>query len=157
MMPVDVIMVSVKQVHFIEGHWEAIARRALSRIHRELAHSHAFTDAMILERSEDLIGHLGDWLTSPNSESLARYEEVGERRAAAHVALHDVVRMLQLLRQSAIDYVRENELNDSSITLRAENELEYDIGRFFDLIIYHMVKGYEAALRHQHANAAAAS
>jgi len=55
--------------------------------------------------------------------------------------------MLQIIRLCAIDYVRENELNDSSITLRAENELEYNIDRFFDLVIYHMVKGYEAALR----------
>jgi len=55
--------------------------------------------------------------------------------------------MLQIIRLSAIDYIRENELSDSTVTLRAENQLEYDIDRFFDLVIYHMVKGYEAALR----------
>ena len=43
--------------------------------------------------------------------------------------------MLQIIRLCAIDYVRENELSDSSITLRAENELEYNIDRFFDLVI----------------------
>jgi len=112
-----------------------------------MPHSHAFSDAMLMERVEEMFGHLGDWLTAPDPEMLARYEEVGQKRAAAHVHLHDLVRMLQVIRLCAIDYVRENELNDSSITLRAENELEYNIDRFFDLVIYHMVKGYEAALR----------
>lgn len=140
-------MVSVRQVHLIEQHWESIATRALARIRREMPHSHALSDAMILERVEDLLGHLGDWLTSPDPELLARYEEVGQKRAAAHVYLHDLIRMLQIMRLCAIDYVRENEFSDSSITLRAENELEYNIDRFFDLVIYHMVKGYEAALR----------
>lgn len=147
-------MVSVKQIHFIEEHWESIAGRALGRIRREMPHSHAFSDAMILERVEDLFGHLGDWLTAPDPELLARYEEVGRKRAAAHVQLHDLVRMLQIIRLCAIDYVRENDLSDSSFTLRAENELEYNIDRFFDLVIYHMVKGYEAALRETTAAAA---
>jgi hypothetical protein len=140
-------MVSVRQVHFIEEHWESIAARALARIRRETPHSHAFSDSMISERVEDLLAHLGDWLTAPDPELLARYEDVGYKRAAAHVHLHDLVRILQIIRLCAIDYVRENELNDSSITLRAENELEYNIDRFFDLVIYHTVKGYEAALR----------
>jgi len=140
-------MISVRQVHFIEEHWGSIGKRALVRIRGEIPHSHAFSDSMILERVEDLFGHLGDWLAAPDPELLARYEEVGQKRAAAHVHLHDLVRMLQIIRLCAIDYVRENELNDSSITLRTENELEYNIDRFFDLVIYHTVKGYEAALR----------
>ena len=139
-------MISVRQVHFIEEHWRAIGHRAIAHIHREMAHSHALSDAMIQERVEDLFAHLGDWLAAPDPELLSRYEEVGRKRAAAHVYLHELVRMLQIIRLDAIDYVRENELSDSSITLRAENELEYNIDRFFDLVIYHLVRGYEAQL-----------
>ncbi len=139
-------MVSVKQVHFIEEHWEAIARRALARIRLELPHSHAFSDALILERVEDLFGHLGDWLAGAHPEHIIAYEQFGYARATGRVRLHDLVRMLQILRQCAIDYVRENELGDSSITLRSENELEYNIHRFFDLVLCHVVKGYEEAL-----------
>jgi hypothetical protein len=58
-----------------------------------------------------------------------------------------VVRILQVIRQCAIDYVRENELKDDSITLRSENELEYKVDTFFDLVVYHVVKGYEMALK----------
>lgn len=139
-------MFSVRQIHFVEEHWKSIAARALVRIHREMPHSRGFSDAMILERVEDLFGHLGDWLTSPDSDLLARYEEVGRKRAAGHVRLHDLVRILQIMRLCAIDYLREHELSDSSVALRAENELEYNIDRFFDLVIYHIVKGYESAL-----------
>lgn len=139
-------MVSVKLVHFIEDHWEAIARRALARIRLELPHSHAFSDALILERVEDLFGHLGDWLSGARPEHMIRYEQFGHARATGRVRLYDLVRMLQILRQCAIDYVRENELGDSSITLRSENELESDVYRFFDLVLCHVVKGYEEAL-----------
>lgn len=139
-------MVSIRQVHFIEEHWQAIARRSVATIRHEMGHSHALSDAMILERVDDLFGHLGDWLSAPVPERLASYETVGQKRAAAHVHLYDLVRMLQIIRLCAIDYVRENELSDNSITLRAQNELEYAIDRFFDLVIYHTVKGYESSM-----------
>lgn len=149
-------MVSVRQVHFIEQHWEAIGRRALASIRKELPHSHAFSDAMILERVEDLFGHLGDWLTAADPEQMARYEKFGYARAAAHVRLFDLVRMLQILRQCAIQYLRDNELNDSTVTLRSEGELESDVHHFFDLVICHVVKGFEEALREKpHASAQA--
>lgn len=51
-------MISVRQVHFVEEHWESIAARALARLRRELPHSHALSDEMILERVQDLFGHL---------------------------------------------------------------------------------------------------
>jgi hypothetical protein len=31
--------------------------------------------------------------------------------------------------------------------LYAEEELEHRVGRFFDILVYHLVKGYESALR----------
>lgn len=60
--------------------------------------------------------------------------------------MHDVVRTLQIIRQCAVDYVRENVV-DNAVALMAENDLEYSVDRFFDLVIYHVVKGYEGALR----------
>lgn len=139
-------MISVRQVHFVEEHWESIAARALARLRRELPHSHALSDEMILERVQDLFGHLGDWLSASDPEQISRYEQVGRGRALENISLHDVVRTLQIIRQCAVDYVRENVV-DNAVALMAENDLEYSVDRFFDLVIYHVVKGYEGALR----------
>jgi hypothetical protein len=37
-------------------------------------------------------------------------------------------------------------VSENSVLLRSESELEYRIDRFFDLVVYHVVKGYEHAL-----------
>jgi hypothetical protein len=141
-------MISVTQIHFVEEHWEAIARRALTRIRNEVVHSQALTDQMILDRSHELFGHLGDWLAGPDPVQLsAPYEQIGRARAREAIFLHELVRCMQILRQSAVDYVRENELHEHPVLLRSEEELEYRIDRFFDYVIYQTVKGYEGALR----------
>lgn len=140
-------MVSLRQVHFVEDHWRSIAKRALQRIRLEVPHSETIADRTIMERVEDLFGHLGDWLTAADPEQVARFEEFGRARAPGRTQLHTLVRMLQIIRQCAVDYVRENELTEDSINIRAESELEYKVHRFFDLVIYHVVKGYETALR----------
>ena len=142
-------MISMIQVHFIELHWEAIAKRALSRIRQEVPRSHTLPDAVILQRVSDLFGHLGDWLAAADPDANAvRYEQLGSERGE-HRHLCDLVRALQIIRQCAVDYARDHEVSDNSVLLRSESELEYRIDRFFDLVIYHAVKGYErAALAH---------
>lgn len=140
-------MINVKQIHFVEGHWESIARRAVVRIRGEGVHSHALTEQMILDRAQELFGHLGDWLADPDLAGFAaRYEQIGRIRARENVPLHEMVRCMQILGQSAIDYVRENELQENAVLFRSQSELEYRIDRFFDLVIYHIVKGYGSAV-----------
>ena len=139
-------MISMIQVHFIELHWEAIARRALARIREEVPNSHALPDAVILQRVSELFGHLGDWLAAIDPEAIAaRYEQVGRERAERQ-HLCDLVRGFQIIRQCAVDYARDHQVSESSVQLRSESELEYRIDRFFDMVIYHVVKGYERAM-----------
>ncbi|HTP89959.1 MAG TPA: hypothetical protein VMJ34_23600 [Bryobacteraceae bacterium] len=139
-------MISMIQVHFIELHWEAIARRALARIREEVPHSHTLPDAVILQRVSDLFGHLGDWLAAGDPDAIAtRYEQMGRERAERH-HLCDLVRAFQIIRQCAVDYARDHQMNENTVALRSESELEYRIDRFFDHVIYHVVKGYEHAL-----------
>ena len=141
-------MISVRQVHLLEDHWASIAARAMARIRQELPHSHEIPDRMIQERVEDLFGHLGDRLTATDPHEMTSYEEFGRERARSRaIPLHDLVRMLQIMRRSAVDYVGENEVLEDSesslLLLQSEAELEYAIAGFFDLVIYHVVKGYE--------------
>jgi len=138
-------MFSMIQVHFIELHWEAIAKRALSRIRQEVPYAQQLPDAAILQRVSELFGHLGDWLAASDADAIAAsYENVGRERARQY-HLGEVVRTFQIIRQCAVDYAREHEIGENSVLLRSECELQYRIDRFFDLVIYHVVKGYESA------------
>jgi hypothetical protein len=138
-------MVSMIQVHFIELHWEAIAKRALSRIRQEVPYAQQLPDAVILQRVSELFGHLGDWLAAPDADLIAvSYESVGSERARQY-HLSEVVRAFQIIRQCAVEYAREHQVGESSVMLHCECELQYRIDRFFDLVIYHVVKGYESA------------
>jgi len=138
-------MVSMIQVQFIELHWEAIAKRALSRIRQEVPYAQQLPDAVILRRVSELFGHMGDWLSASDPDAIAaRYENVGRERAGQY-DLSQVVRAFQMIRQCAVEYAREHELGENSVLLRSECELQYRIDRFFDLVIYHVVKGYESA------------
>jgi len=139
-------MISVTQIHFVEGHWESIARRAIAGIHAEGLHFQAITEQMILDRAQEVFGNLGDYLLDPDLTRIAmHYERIGRTRAHENVALYEIVRCMQIMRQSAVDYLRENELHDSTVHIRSESELEYRIARLFDQLISHLVKGYEAA------------
>jgi hypothetical protein len=51
-----------------------------------------------------------------------------------------------------VDFVREQGLARDTIDVFAEEELEYRVARFFDGLVYHIVKGCETA----HAATAAA-
>jgi len=100
---------------------------------------------MILDRARELFGNLGDYLLEPDLTRITtHYEQIGRTRAHENVALYEIVRCMQIMRQSAVDYLRENELHDSTVHIRSESELEYRIARLFDQLISHLVKGYES-------------
>jgi len=151
-------MVSMIQVHFIELHWEAIAKRALSRIRQEVPYAQQLPDAVILQRVSELFGHLSDWLAASDADAIAtRFESVGRERARQY-HLSELIRTFQIIRQCAVEYAREHEVGENSVLLRCESELQYRIDRFFDMVIYHVIRGCEDALRPaSSAHAAAAS
>jgi len=70
---------------------------------------------------------------------------VGRERLEQAVPLHECVRDLCVLRETLLDYVEEHTFNKDSVELYAEEELDRRVGRFFDLLIVHLVRGYERA------------
>jgi hypothetical protein len=96
-----------------------------------------------------LLQNLGHWLTAREGEQeiISRYEALGRQRFEADVPLHESVRCLCILRERVLDFVEERVVNKSSLELYAEEELDRHLGRFFDTLTIHMVKGYETALR----------
>ena len=144
-------MVSGKLVHLIETHGEEIVNRVIDDIRRnpEMAHIRAVIEPELREWREQLLENLGHWLRAVNEDDIAHhYEHLGKRRFEDGLQLHECVHALGLLREKMVDYVEDHIVTKDSQELYAEEELERRLGRFFDVLITHFVKGYERALRH---------
>ena len=145
-------MLSGRLVHLIESHSEEIISSVIARIHREpqMEHYRARVESELRDWGQVLLENLGHWLTAGADEQIGhRYEELGRQRFAADVPLHESVRCLSFVRERVLDFVEEQVVNKSTLNLYAEEELDRRLGRFFDTLTIHMVKGYEAALRNE--------
>jgi hypothetical protein len=145
-------MLSGKLVHLIEAHWDRITSRVLDQIHREpeMSHTRALVESELRDRAEILLHNLGHWLSAGEEKSLATaYEQLGELHYEEGVPLYEAVHALCILREQMVDFVEEHIDSKTSLELYAEEELDRRLGRFFDLLVIHMVKGYERALRHE--------
>jgi hypothetical protein len=139
-------MVSAKLVHQIEDHWEAISSRCMRRLRQQhgLPHISRTPDSEISDACRRLLHNLGHWLVSSSEEEIARlYEKVGRDRHAAGVPLSESLRAVQLIKDATLDYIRDEAFVQTSVDLYAEEELELQLGRFFDLLIYYLARGYE--------------
>ena len=143
-------MLSGKLIRLIEAHQQEITERLLRDIHRhpDLTHMRQLPEAELRERSQTLLENLGYWLAEGNEEELAhRYEAVGKARLEEGVPLHESVHALCLIKEKMIDFVGEQGFSADALELYAEEELGRRIGRFFDLLVVHLVRGYESAWR----------
>jgi hypothetical protein len=61
------------------------------------------------------------------------------------VPLCEAVRGLFLVKDKMIDFVLNQAAARTYMQLYAEEELEHRVDRFFDILVYHLVKGYEDA------------
>jgi len=143
-------MLSGKLVHLIEAHWDQIMASAIDQVRREPGLAHIRTHYPL--DSEDwpqvLLQNLGQWLLAgPNSEIAKKYEELGKFRFAEGVPLHESVQASFILREKILDFVQDHLMDKNTLALYAEEELDRRVGRFFDILTVHMVRGYEAALR----------
>ena len=143
-------MLSGKLIHLIEQHWGQITSRVIEEIRRdpEMTHFRGIPDVELREMGQNILNNLDHWLAAGNEEALGRlYEDLGRIRFAEQVPLHESVRGLCMLREKMIDYVQEHFFAKNSLEFCAEEELERRLSRFFDVLVCHLVRGYERALR----------
>jgi hypothetical protein len=143
-------MVSGKFVHLIETHGDEIVNRVIDEIRRlpEMANVRLLLEPELHEWREELIENLGHWLRTANELDLAhRYEQRGKRRFEENIPLHECVQALCLVREKMVDCIEEHIGSKDTMELYAEEELERRLGRFFDVLVIHFVRGYERALR----------
>lgn len=148
-------MVSGKFVHLIETHWDDIIALVINQIHREpqMSHTRGLPEVELREWGQNLLEHLGHWLSAGNEADLARkYEHYGVLRCEQGVPLHEAMRAQCILREKMLDFVEDHMFSKASmdmynLELYQKEELERRLGRFFDLLTVHFVLGYERALR----------
>ena len=98
------------------------------------------------ERGQLILENLGYWLSAGREPEIEqRYEALGKARFEESIPLHESVRALAIIKDKMIDFVRDQGLARTSVDLYAEEELERRVGRFFDALTIHMVRGYETA------------
>lgn len=142
-------MLSSRLVHKIEDHWEPLASKAIERIRKdkELRHIGSLPASELSDWGQEVLKNLGQWLMSREEDVARHYEATGRTRYRQHVPLHESVRAAHLLEDTMIDYIREHDIGPTTVDLYAEEELEHRVFRFFQVLIYHLVKGYESSLR----------
>ncbi len=142
-------MLSSRLLRLVSDHWEEITTRVLVRIRRDskLLEFGKLPEPDLRERAREILQNLGTWMVSKEEHLADRYERIGHQRFEEGIPLHEVVYSLQLLRESMIQYVRDQGLGQTPLELYAEEELEHGSDRIFDTIIYYLVRGYEHAMR----------
>jgi hypothetical protein len=140
-------MLSVKLVQLAETHWEQISERILHKIRNDprLAHINRLSESELRKRAREIVMNIGDWL---GDEPVAqRCEALGRQRFAEGIPLHEVVLARFVIKEGLMEFVHDHAFVENSLQLYAEGELEKSVGHLFDRMIYHVIRGYEEAMR----------
>ena len=143
-------MLSGKLVQLIEEHWEEIADGVVDKIrrHPDLPVLAKRPQAELKQWCQEILTNLGYSLSAPKAEELKRrYEVLGRVRFEESIPLHEAVLRFFILKDKIVDFVHQQGFAMTSMHLYAEEELEHRVGRFFDAMVYHIVRGYENAMR----------
>lgn len=138
----------IKLIQLIESHWDPLTDRIIKKIRLDprLQHIGSLPESDLRDKSRDIVKHLGEWLSSPDDGRVAeRFERIGAHRFAERVPLAEVVLSYIIVKDSVLEYVRSQCLDVNAMEIWAEEELQHDVGRFFDSVIYHLICGYAEA------------
>ena len=144
-------MLSTKLIQMVEEHWDTIGARVIKEIRNDphLFHIRKLPDSELRLWGQGIMKNLGHWLVGSNEQEVAhRYESQGRLRYQEGIPLHEVVHGANLLKYGMLTYIRDQGFCQTTVEVYAEEELEHQVGRFFDSAVYHLVRGYEAELRH---------
>jgi hypothetical protein len=103
-----------------------------------------------------LYWNLGKWIGNPDDNAVRdEYEEMGRTRFREGVPVSELVYALLLTKKHLRRYIREYGLAEFAgdrmvseellpLELHSIQQLNYDVGEFFDRALYHLARGYEA-------------
>jgi len=113
--------------------------------------------ANIEERVSAFFYNLAKWIGDVDESSVkAEYEEMGRARFRDGVPVSEMIYALLISKHHLREYIREHGLVDFAgdrivpeellpVELHSVQELNYQVGEFFDRALYHLAVGYEVA------------
>jgi hypothetical protein len=111
------------------------------------------------ERIFQIVHHLGDWIGDRRSEKVKiEFADWGRRRFGQGIPVSEIVYAILVLKQHLRRYIREHGLVEASFPrveqdyvlpmhLNSLQELNTQVGLFFDEALYHLARGYEEESR----------
>lgn len=139
-------MISAKLMRVMESHQEEIIDRVAEQIRRNPDLLQTRNIPGVRQWHGELLRGVHSWLTKGDNEGLARRsQEIGRERFQQGIPLDESVLSICLLKQTLLDCVEANTFNKNSMELYVEEELDRRVGRFFDLLVVNLVRGYQSA------------
>jgi hypothetical protein len=111
------------------------------------------------ERIYQIVHHLGDWISDRRSEKVKiEFADWGRRRFGQGIQLSEIIYAVIILKQHLRQYIRDNGLVEASFPrveqdyvlpmhLNSLQELNTQVGLFFDEALYHLARGHEEGAR----------
>ena len=111
------------------------------------------------ERIFQIVHHLGSWIGDRRSEKVkAEFADWGRRRFDQGIPLSQIIYAILVLKQHLRRYIRDHGLVEASFPrveqdyvlpmhLNSLQELNAQVGLFFDEALYHLAYGYEEEAR----------
>jgi ADP-ribose pyrophosphatase YjhB (NUDIX family) len=142
-------MLSDSLVGFVSEHAAYVARLWLAdvRSSRTTAGYRRLDPGPLLAEVTDGLRQLGRWLEGESTENQIRsfYKDLGRRRRAQGVELHEVLSATMLLKKHIWDYARSQGVWERPVDAYRMMELQSRFAVFFDKAVYHSARGFAAS------------
>ena len=158
-------MLATRLIQLIENHHKSLTQEAMHDVltNEKTRSFRKVPKAELEPRIALLYQNLGKWIGNPNEDDIRQeYEHWGRTRFHQGIPFSEIIYLLILTKKHLRKFILEHGLVDFSgdratpedllgVGLYAIQELNYQVGDFFDRALYHLVRGYEAAAMKQSA------
>ena len=152
-------MLVSRLMQFIETHVTSLTTEAMQDVltNERTSAFRRVPAAEVELRIAALYRNLGKWVGNPQEDEIRKeYEEWGRKRFREGIPLSEIVYCIILAKAHLRRFIREHGLVVFSgdratpdelvpVQLYGIQELNYMVGEFFDRVLYHLTRGYEAA------------
>jgi hypothetical protein len=151
-------MLGARLLQLIQAHAGALTYDVIKDL-RANERTQTFSQLSVADlesRVAALYWNLGKWIGNADDSAIRdEYEAMGRSRYREGVRVSELVYALLLTKQHLRRYIRDHGLVDFAgdrvvpdellpLELHSIQELNYQVGEFFDRALYHLARGYEA-------------
>jgi hypothetical protein len=151
-------MLGARLLLLIQSHAGPLTRDVVKdlRTNERTPTFHRLDVADVESRVGALFNNLGKWIGEPDERAVRdEYEEMGRARFGQGARVSELVYALLLTKHHLRQYIRDHAQVDFAgdrvlseellpLELHSIQELNYQVGEFFDRALYHLARGYES-------------